>query len=178
MRKLKLTFPYSGQRNAAVEYLLLALGLLALLAVIYQLKSTMADITYWEAREARMAQQQQHRKLPRTPAARISQATQQEIKLASDILHQLNLPWEKLFDSLELAASKEVALLSLQPNVASRVIRLSGEARNLTGLVEYVEALEREPVFKDTHLLNYKVRRDHPRRPIIFSVTTTWRASY
>lgn len=161
-----------------VDYLLLIVGLLALVAVIYQLRVTMAKVTQWEAREARITQQQQHRKMPRTPAARISQATQQEIKQANDVLRQLNLPWETLFDSLELAASKEVALLSLQPSVASRTIRLSGEARNLAGLVEYVEALEREVVFKNAHLVSYKVRQDHPRRPIIFSIVTTWLDSF
>jgi len=177
MRSLKLRFPYKGQQIPAVDYLLLVLGLLVLAVIIYQLKSTMEKIAHWEAREVRITQQQQHRKTPRTPEARISQATQQEVKQAREILHQLNLPWETLFDSLELAASREVALLSLQPNVASRVIRISGEARNLTGLVEYVEALERETVFKNAHLISYRVRQDHPRRPIVFSIATTWLGS-
>ncbi len=178
MRSLKLKFPYRGQQIPVVDYILLFLGAVLLIVAVYLLKLTMAKMTQWEAREARITQQQQHRKTSRTPEARISQATQQELKQAGDILRQLNLPWETLFDSLELAASKEVALLSLQPSVASRTIRISGEARNLSGLVEYVEALEREAVFKNTHLISYKVRQDRPHRPITFSIATTWLDSF
>ncbi|WP_256214858.1 PilN domain-containing protein [Nitrosomonas eutropha] len=174
MRSLKLNFPYHGQRFPVVGYILLLLGVALLLSAVYQLKQTMSKITYWEAREVRITQQQKHTRQPRTPIARINKATQQELKQVNDILRQLNFPWEALFDSLELAASKEVALLSLQPNVSGRAIRISGEARNLAGLVEYVQALEQEPVFRNTYLASYKTRQDDPYHPIVFSIMATW----
>ena len=134
----------------------------------------MDDITHWEARINRLEQQQQHRKTPRTPIARITQETQQELKQANEILRKINLPWEKLFDSLEYAVSKEIALLSVQPNVANRTLRINGEARNLGALTDFVEAIEREEVFENAHLLNYKVKQENPYRPIAFSLITKW----
>ena len=90
------------------------------------------------------------------------------------ILDQINLPWETLFDSIESAATEQIALLSLQPNVSNRTLRISGEAKNMSELLDFVEALERETVFENVHLLNYKIKQDNPHKPIIFLLTTAW----
>lgn len=174
MRSLRLTFPHRKQPIGVIDYLLLSLGAFALIAVFFLLKITMEKMAKWEMREAQLVRQQKQRISPRAASARVTEATQQEVKQAREVISWLNLPWEPVFDSLELAASKEVALLSLQPNAASRAIRISGEARNLQGLVEYVEALEREPVFKNVHLVNYRIRQDHPQRPVSFLIALTW----
>ena len=174
MHSLKLKFPYAGQRTSAVDYLLLGLGLFALIVCIHQMKSVMEEIAYWESRIARFEQQHQHRKTPRTPIARVTQETQQELKQAAEVLRQINLPWEALFDSLEYAMSKDIALLSVQPNIASRLIRITGEARNLAGLTDFVEAMERETIFENVHLLSYKVKQENPYRPLAFTLTSTW----
>jgi Tfp pilus assembly protein PilN len=178
MRHLRLKFPYPGQQSQIIDYSLLALGLLALASVLYLLKLSTENINYWEARVERLEKQQQpnistrHRR--RDPSQQITQEIRQEIKKASEIMGQLNLPWESFFNAIEFAASQEVALLSLQPNVANQNIRVNGEARNITVLLDFVEALERENVFEKAHLLNYKIKQDSPQRPIIFLITATW----
>ncbi len=182
MRHLRLKFPYPGQQSQIIDYSLLALGLLALASVLYLLKLSTENINYWEARVEGLEKQQQpnissrhrtsHRR--RDPSQQITQEIRQEIKKASEIMGQLNLPWESFFNAIEFAASKEVALLSLQPNVANQNIRINGEARNITVLLDFVEALEREYVFEKAHLLNYKIKQDSPQRPIIFLITATW----
>jgi len=178
MRSLKLNFPYRGQQIPLVDYLLLFLGSVLLIVAVLLLRQTMTKITYWEAREARITQQQKHHRQPRTPVARINKATEQELRQVDGILRQLNLPWEALFDSLEMAASREVALLSLQPSVSGQTLRITGEARDLVALVEYVQALEREPVLKNAHLASYKTRQDHPLHPVTFSIIATWHESH
>jgi hypothetical protein len=182
MRRLRLKFPYPGQQSQIIDYSLLALGLLALASVLYLLKLSTENINYWENRVERLENQQQpnissrhrtsHRR--RDPSQQITQEIRQEIKKASEIMGQLNLPWESFFNAIEFAASKEVAILSLQPNVANQNIRVNGEARNITVLLDFVEALERENVFEKAHLLNYKIKQDSPQRPIIFLITATW----
>ncbi len=76
--------------------------------------------------------------------------------------------------SIEHAATDEIALLSLQPNVSSRTLRISGEARNMSELLDFVEALERESVFENVHLINYRIKQDNPHRPIVFLLTAVW----
>ena len=121
MRSLKLRFPYAGQQARSADYILLALGLLVFVVCLYQLKLIMEEIAHWDARIYRLEQQQQHRKTPRTPIARIN-----------------------------------------------------GEARNLAALTDFVEAIEREDVFENAYLLSYKVKKENPHRPIVFSLTATW----
>jgi hypothetical protein len=124
-----------------------------------------------------LEKQQQQKAAPRARSARVrefSQEIRKEIAQANTVLDQINLPWETLFDSIESAATEQIALLSLQPNVANQTLRISGEAKNMSELLDFVEALERELVFENVHLLNYKIKQDNPHRPIIFLLTATW----
>lgn len=182
MRRLRLKFPYPGQQSQVVDYALLAIGLLALACMLYLIKQSTENINYWEARVERLEKQHQPSLSPRQRTShrgrdasqQISQEIRQEIKKASEIMGQLNLPWESFFNAIEFAANKEVALLSLQPNVANQNIRINGEAKNIDVLLDFVEALERENVFEEAHLLNYKIKQDSPQRPFIFLITATW----
>lgn len=176
MRSLKLYFPYHKPQITVIDYALLLIGIVLLLAAAYQAKQLMMDITYWEARETRILQQQKNSRQSSAPIARIHQATQQEIQQMNNVLQQLNLPWEKLFNSLEMADNKDIALLSLQPSVSGQTIHMTGEARHIVALVEYVQALEWEPTLKHAHLVSYKTRQDHPSHPIVFSIMATWYA--
>lgn len=174
MRSLKLYFPYRNQRVSLVDYALLLIGVALLLFVAYQFNQTTTDIHTWEVREAHFLQQQKAKRQPRTPVTHVDKVTQPEVKQVNAVLRQLDLPWEQLFDALEAADNPDIALLSLQPNVSGKTVRLTGEARDLVAVVEYVQALELESVLKHAHLVSYKTRQDHPYHPIVFSVSATW----
>lgn len=104
------------------------------------------------------------------------QEISKDLEKANVILQQINLPWESLFDSIEHVATEDIALLSLQPNVTNRTLRIRGEARNMAVLLDFVEAMEREVIFEKAHLVNYKIKQDSPYRPIDFLLTAVWTA--
>ena len=104
----------------------------------------------------------------------INQEIRKEIKSANVILGHINFPWEALFDSIENAVSKDIALLSLLPNVSKQSLRISGEARNMSELLAFVKAIEQEAIFVNTHLLNYKIKKNSPQQPVLFQITTSW----
>lgn len=182
MHRLNLKFPYIGQHSPLIDYSLLILGSLVLVAVFYQFKLSTANIDSWEARVERLEKQQQRNQPARRPSRHrkreggqdIRQEIRQEVEQASKVMTQINLPWESFFNAIEFASDKDVALLSLQPSVTNRTLSISGEARNMSSLLDFVEALEREAVFDNTHLLNYKIKLDSPQRPVIFLITTLW----
>lgn len=174
MRQLKLKFPYTGQQASPIDYGLLLLGLLFLAITVMHLKSIIEETTNWETQVDRFEQLQQQKRAPRASNPRANQESQQELKQAREVMKQLNLPWEMLFDSLEYAVTKDIALLSVQPNVANQSIRINGEARNLVALTDFVEAIEREAFFENAHVLSYKVKQENPHRPILFSLITSW----
>ena len=178
MPRLRLKFPDHGQSAPHVDFPILLIGLLVLAAALFQFRQITEEVNYWSNRVERLEKQQQQKAAPRTrstPRIReISQEIRKEIIKANAILDQINLPWEALFDSIEHAATEEIALLSLQPNVSARSLRINGEARNMAKLLNFVEALERELIFENVHLLNYKIKQDNPHRPIVFFLTATW----
>lgn len=178
MPRLRLKFPDRGQSVPHIDFSILLIGLLVLAGVLLQFRQVTEEVNHWTNRVERLEKQQQQKAVPRTRSSprikEFSQEIRKEIMQANAILDQINLPWETLFDAIEHAATEEIALLSLQPNVASRTLRLSGEAKSMSELLDFVEALERELVFENVHLLNYKVKQDNPHRPIIFLLTAAW----
>ena len=178
MPRLRLKFPDRGQSVPHIDFSILLIGLLVLAGVLLQFRQVTEEVNHWTNRVERLEKQQQQKAAPRTRSTpwikEFSQEIRKEITQANAILDQINLPWETLFDAIEHAATEEIALLSLQPNVASRTLRLSGEAKSMAELLDFVEALERELVFENVHLLNYKVKQDNPHRPIIFLLTAAW----
>lgn len=178
MSRLKLKFPYREQSTPQVDITILLIGLLVSLVVLLQYRHITEEVNHWSSRVERLEKLQQQKNAPRTRStARIrefGQEIRKEVAQANAVLDQINLPWEALFDSIEHAATDEIALLSLQPNVSSRTLRISGEARNMSELLDFVEALERETVFENVHLINYRIKQDNPHRPIVFLLTAVW----
>ena len=180
MRRLKLQFPYIGQQSQAVDVSLLLIGLLTLVIVSYQFTTSVKEVDYWEMRVARIEQQQQQREVTPRRSSRqnqrnITQEIRQEIQKASVVIDEMNLPWESFFDAVEFASHEDVAILSLQPSIANSNMRISGEAKDMSVLLLFVEALERELVFENAHLLNYKVKLDNPHKPVVFLLTAAWK---
>jgi len=178
MPRLRLKFPDHGQSVPRIDYSILFIGLLILTGVLLQFQQITEEVNYWTNRVERLEKQQQQKAPPRTRGTprvkEFSQEIRKEIIQANAVLDQMNLPWEALFDSIENAASEEIALLSLQPTVSSRTLRISGEAKNMSELLDFVEALERELTFENVHLLNYKIKQDNPHLPIVFLLTAAW----
>ncbi len=180
MPRLRLKFPYHEQSIPYIDFSILFIGLLVLVGVLLQFRYITEEVNYWSNRVEHLEKQQQ-KAAPRTrstPRVReFGQEIRKEIAQANGILDQINLPWETLFDSIESAATEQIALLSLQPNVSNRTLRISGEAKSMSELLDFVEALEREVVFENVHLLNYKIKQDNPHRPIVFLLTAAWIAT-
>ena len=190
MRSLKLKFPANGGYAKREGNALLLLGIVVLAIVLYEFKVTMDEAEYWEIRIANMDQRVQSRATPQilsTPGGREPgrretgrretsgpREIKVEVKKANAVMSELDLPWEALFDSLEHAASRDVALLSFQPNAVGRTIRIGGEAKNISAMLDFVGALEREPAVEDAYLLKYEIKRDDPQQPVIFSLTASW----
>jgi hypothetical protein len=68
-----------------------------------------------------------------------------------------------------------VTLLALQPEsgVAKR-LRLSGEARRLEDVLDYVKRLGAAPGLRNAHLVSHEVLVDGPRRAVRFALVVDW----
>lgn len=176
IRSLKLKFPDSGQEAKLAGYAVMLLGILALTSVLYQLKTAMDEVAYWDLRLAGMDRRTQRKITPQAVPEKGggSRDMKQEVKRANMVMSEIDLPWGPLFDSVEYASSHDVALLSFQPDAAGRTMRIGGEAKSMSALLDFVSALEREPALKDAHILKYEIKQDDPLRPVVFSLTASW----
>lgn len=98
---------------------------------------------------------------------------QAESKAAEVVVRQLTVPWAGLVATLEKAATREVALLQLQPDADQRRLRLTAEARDRNAMFAYVQRLEGSAALAEVHLVSHQVQNEDPQRPIQFSLQAT-----
>jgi hypothetical protein len=95
---------------------------------------------------------------------------EEESRNAEAVVRQLTLPWATLIATIEQAATRDVAILLLQPDADQRVLRLMAEARSREAMFDYVRRLGASKGLGEVHIVNHQVQREDPQRPIHFSV--------
>jgi Tfp pilus assembly protein PilN len=113
----------------------------------------------------------ERRPVPAVPAARLDEET----KSAEAVVRELTLPWAAVIRALEEAATRDVAILQLQPDAQSRVLKLTAEAHSREAMFAYLRRLSASKVLVDTHMVSHQLRHDDPQRPIQFSVEAALR---
>ncbi|MFM9913798.1 MAG: hypothetical protein ACKVN9_09725 [Methylophilaceae bacterium] len=101
----------------------------------------------------------------------------EQTKQANLVLQQLGLPWPTLLEHLETTASPKVALLSVRPDAAKRRLRVSGEARQLVDVLQYIDALAAGGLVSDVVLEQHDVVATDAQKPVHFSISAHWGVS-
>lgn len=97
-----------------------------------------------------------------------------ELGRANDVLRALGMPWERLFGALESVSGPDVSLLALDPAPDKHNLRLSGEARNMRALLDYLRKLGASGAFAAVHLQSHQVQQADPQRPVRFVMVLEW----
>jgi Tfp pilus assembly protein PilN len=100
-----------------------------------------------------------------------------EVKGAESVVRQLALPWASLIQAIEQSATRDVAILQLQPEAETRSVRLTAEARSREAMFAYLRRLGAAPGLAEVHVLSHQVQRDDPQHPIQFSVQAALRSA-
>jgi len=163
--------PHARRTGLGVALLLAgAVAAGALLVRHYQIAQESALLEERTADARRMAR----RAMPHLEVRPIgARALADEIRDANVVIERMNVPWDALFRELEAAADETVALLAIQPDPASRQVRIAGEARKLEAVLGYVERLEARDGLANVFLLAHETR-DAPPRPVAFTLTAQW----
>lgn len=154
---------------------LLVMAVLALLLTGAYYRKLNDQATLWEAKAKRikMASQQQLQVVRHEVKAPADLAL--EVKGANEVLHRLNLPWEDLFQAVESAGNKEIALLALEPDTDKHLLKISGEAKNMAALLDYIKRLEERSAFGTVYLQSHQVQQQNPDKPVRFALLAIWR---
>jgi hypothetical protein len=173
MERMHLDFLRPHAHRVGLGVLLLLAGAVvtgALLAQHYRVAREAALLDERISDASRMARRAMPRLEPRRAGGR---ALSEEIRDANAVIERLSVPWDALFRELEAVSGEGVALLAIQPDPASRKVRIAGEARKLEAVLAYVERLEARKGLANVHLLAHEIR-DTPQRPVAFTLTAQW----
>lgn len=113
-------------------------------------------------------------KAPRTGSATVSI----DAGAIDSATRRLATPWSRLLEDLESAATdsgKNVALLEIAPDTNKRTVRVSGEARSLPHVLDYVARLQSADSLMFPLLENHEVQISDRERPVRFVVQANWR---
>jgi Tfp pilus assembly protein PilN len=153
---------------------LLVAGLAAAAATLQWYADIGAEVAMLEAKADDIKRVARRDRGEFVESSRDPKELQQEIRFANAIIQQMAVPWEALFRELESSAGKSVALLSMQPNLQSHQVRISGEAKNLESVFDYARRLGESELLDQVYLTEHAVKAEQAQKPVAFSLVAQW----
>jgi len=171
MNRVTLDFRREAAPMPWVGWLLLALSVAFATDLAVSYRTQRIQLAGNEAQLARASNAEDAAKRVPTLARPVST---EEIALAREASRRLALPWEALFHALEKATDRSVALLAIEPDAATRTVRITGECRDYPAALAYVAALGRDRDLSGVHLLKHETRQEDPQHPLVFTLSASW----
>lgn len=159
-------FPWPG-----AVVLVLSAAALAAFAVYYS--RTLEQTAYWEGKNGQM---EGDSRSPAAASPRDLQEAALEIRRANQVLGEITIPWDSLFQAVEWSSGRNVALLTIEPDAEKHQVKISGEAKNLAALWEYMGHLAAQDAITRVTLRSHQVQRRELENPVRFALVAEWRA--
>ncbi len=171
MRRLKLDFQ---RKTASIGGGVVLLGMALLLGgkLFADYRGVIAEIERGETTLLRLERLAGHKTLD--PGKLDANQYSPEIKRANEVIDQLALPWDQLFAAVEEATGKDVALLTIQPDKRKGEVAISGEARDVAAMLDYVRRLNEAKPLHKVDLLSHQIQQQDPQKPVRFNLSAKW----
>ncbi|HWP87787.1 MAG TPA: PilN domain-containing protein, partial [Burkholderiales bacterium] len=75
---------------------------------------------------------------------------------------------------IENASDDKIGLLAVQPDAATGVVRITGEARDAAALTDYITRLEAQPSLQNVHLAEHEIKLNQGHPVVRFNLNATW----
>lgn len=173
MRRIDIDFQQRSPAANAMGAILLALGISAVAASLWwhaEISSAAEDV---EIRLTDAKRMMRRTTIRMTGSPRDTREMQQEVRAANSVIRQMTIPWDRLFGELTSSADETIALLAVQPDVQSRQVRISGEAKDLQAMLAYSRRLE-TGMLNGVMLTGHEIKMQDPQRPVVFLMTAGW----
>ena len=172
MRQLSLDYMRENQIQRLVGMLVAAVAVAGIVALGFYYRNLMVQSARLEDSMAQLKLHLGH--VGMMTSVVDAQQSVVEIKDANEVIMQMTLPWNELFNALEEANSNNIALLGIEPDARRRVVRVSGEAKNSEALFAYLRALQAIKSMSGVYLKSQQVQERSPERPIRFTLDASW----
>ncbi len=177
MQALNIRWSAARRPFTATGLLLAVVGLLSAAWVALDWQDAATEWQQLQARQARLTRAGQTSK--RTPAASANPSgtaplAREDAQSAAQIDAQLQRPWDVLLHSIEQSQVKDVALISLDVQVASSSLHLVGEAKDMEHALAYVKQLSRSPSVQKVYLSGQEEKQNGAQKVLRFSLDASW----
>lgn len=176
MRALQLDYQrvYKPVPWLGLGLMVVALVALTLMGGYYQ--TLTQQLAFWESKVEHIERlSSQRARVPKPLTEQAARAQVLEVKQANQVVHQLGLPWNALFNAVETSGGQGIALLSLAPDLHKGTVKISGEAKDFNALLNYVKQLSNCDVFASVMLQSHQIQQDDAEKPVRFSLLAHWK---
>jgi hypothetical protein len=170
VRRIELDYIAPPRRGGWLGLALLAAALALAAQQAIRYRDLVQERT---ALAARIELEHEHR----TSRPGSARRTLQETRDAEAVLRQLALPWPQMIESVESTASRQVALLGLQPEPERGLLRLTAEAGTPQAMLDYMRRLGDSPALSGVHLVSHRVEPENLSHPVQFVAMASLRAA-
>ena len=174
MTSFKVDFLPRAPRARTAAAILVVAGVCIAAAGAWSVQSLRSEQATLGAEKNRVESAVRPRSRGATPEATMTPERQREVAQANRIAARLNLPWSGLFDAIELSGADNVVLLVLRPDAADGIVRLTGEAKSLPPVLDYLAQLQKQPVLSDVRLESHETQVQAAQRPVRFVAAARW----
>lgn len=173
MRALDLDFRHEDRHARWTGIALLAAGLAGAIAAGVQYGQLTEEFTQAEASLHQSGTAARRQTAAIRPSGDLEKVAL-EMKRASEVAYALKLPWNNLFASVEAANTPNVALLSIESDTGKRQVKISGEAKDLESVLDYLRFLGSQPGLANVYLQSHQLQQQDPQHPIRFALGADW----
>lgn len=175
MRKIELDFVSRPAFGRPVGLLLLLAGVAAAASSALEAADVMEAKASLEARVWAAGKNVRGRAATEMPRTNQRPEELRALREAAEVASRLKLPWQRLFDETAQAAGAEIALTGLQPDPASRTVRIAGLAHDLPAVNRFVGHLQEKPGFAGAYIAQHDTEPKDADAPLGFVVLANLR---
>jgi hypothetical protein len=168
MRKIDLNHGAGKNRHVFVARIMLGLGIVSMIMLVVAVYYVNTRLVLLQAEADAFGQlQQDARKEP------VQVMSKEEVVAVQAAMAELALAWEPLLVALEGIEAPEVRLLAVEPDSRQGKLRITAEASGTHEIIEYVEALDTQPMLQEVFLLRQERKEAGP---FVFNIEAVWAA--
>jgi len=172
VNRMELDFVPQTSRRMVIGWLLLAFALVLLGLELFYLENSLQPET--DRLTAQINSQSQALRPTRVVQRFKKEDLEAMVRAQKDVSTALYLPWPDLFQFMDRASSKNLGLLSLEPDTAKGQLIVTAEARNSDAMLGFYHNMSASPMFRDVSLQSHTVNDTDPDHPIRFRLRAQW----
>lgn len=168
MKAIDIDFARPRRRGFA-----LLAGLVAVIAagvLLERQRAAEAELDDWQQKWRSLAARTERPAGKRAEQVRFTE----EIARANRIVDRLGLPWGELLSAIDATAIDDVTLLSVEPDVERKEVRILAEAKDSKAMLDYARILQQSRPLSHGFIASHQINNQDPQKPVRFTAVAVW----